>query len=307
MVLRGDRDADKTLPGLASVWDAALSAGVDRDAVVVGLGGGVVTDLAGFAAATLLRGLRSVACPTTLLAMVDASVGGKTAIDHPHGKNLIGAFHQPRLVLCDPRVLSTLPARQLREGLAEVAKIALCASAPLMAQLERDHQRLAGLDLDAIMELIPRAIQEKIDIVTVDEQEHGARELLNFGHTIGHAIERACAYSLPHGEAVSLGMRAEIDLGQRLGVTSSRIAADALALLDALALPRELPATFDRAQAAAALLSDKKRRDGALRLVLLDEPAPRVLPVPQAEVLAAIDRLDRPSTPPSARSIGTAE
>lgn len=296
VVLAGRGDADKTLSSLERIWDAALAAGLDRQSMLVGVGGGVVTDVTGFAAATLLRGVRFASAPTTLLSMVDASVGGKTGIDHPRGKNLIGAFHQPSVVVCDVEVLPTLPVREVRAGLAEVAKIALCRDARLLDRLAADRERLARCDLEAIGDVVGPAIQAKIDVVAADEREGGLRELLNFGHTIGHAIEQASDWSLPHGECVALGMRAALDLGRELGVTPAEVADEAMALLDALALPSRpaLPADvpLDLARCEAALESDKKKRGGELRFVLLEgRGASRVVPVPRSQVLRALTRL----------------
>src|SRR5258705_7822801 len=171
------------------IGDAALGAGIDRDAVVIAFGGGVVGDLAGFAASALLRGVRAVLVPTTLLAMVDASVGGKTGFDHPTGKNLIGAFAQPSAVVADLAHLSTLPARERTAGLSEIVKIALAVDAPLLDDVERDAARLAKGDVEALAPIVRRAIAAKIRVVRDDERELGIRALLNLGHTVGHAVE----------------------------------------------------------------------------------------------------------------------
>lgn len=292
VVLGGAGDADKTLASLERIWDAALAAGLDRQGLLVAIGGGVVTDVTGFAAATLLRGVRFASAPTTLLSMVDASVGGKTGIDHPRGKNLIGAFHQPSVVVCDPTTLATLSGREVRAGLAEIVKIALCRDATLLGRLQADEERLARGDLAAIAELIAPAIQAKIDVVAEDEREGGVRELLNFGHTIGHAVEQASDYALPHGECVALGMRAALDLGRRLGVTPAEVADEAVAVLDALAMPARPAVPVDAARCRAALESDKKKRGGELRFVLLDgRGSSRVVAVPRAEAVAALGGL----------------
>ena len=263
----------KSLATLASVWDAALVAQADRSAVLVAIGGGAVTDLGGFAAATLLRGIRCAFVPTTLLGMVDASIGGKTGIDLDRGKNLVGAFHQPEFVHCDPAALRTLPAAALRAGLAEVAKIALCCDAALLAQVERDAARLAHLDQEALADLLLPAIQAKIDVVANDEREQDRRELLNFGHTAGHGIEAASGFALEHGLCVAIGMRIAIAVGVRVGVTPPDVARRATALLDALGLPTAPPVPVDAVEAAQAMRLDKKRRHGNLRFVLLDGAA----------------------------------
>lgn len=292
VVLSGRADRDKTLASVTRVWDAALEVGIDRAALVVGVGGGGVTDLAGFAAATLLRGVRYASAPTTLLAMVDASVGGKTGFDHALGKNLIGAFHQPSVVVCDPTCLSSLPARDVRAGLAEIVKIALVRDADLLGHIDADRGRLSRCDLDAVSALVPGAVQAKIDVVVQDEREAGERELLNFGHTVGHALEAAAGRRLPHGECVAIGMRAALDLGERLGVTPKEVAASAHALLDAVGLPASAPPSLDEGLAARALESDKKRRGGELRFVLLEGPGrASVQPVPRSEALWSLERV----------------
>ncbi len=292
LALRGRGDADKTLASVRAIWNAALAHGLDRDALVVAAGGGVVTDLAGFAAATLLRGVRYVSAPTTLLAMVDASVGGKTGFDHRAGKNLLGAFHQPSAVVCDPSVLDTLPLRDRRAGLAEIAKIALACDTALLADLERDARALRTASVEALAPHIAPAIQAKIDVVVRDERESGERALLNFGHTIGHALELGARYAIPHGECVALGMRAALTLGVREGHTPPGFAARALALLDALGLAAVPAAPVHRAAAVRALEHDKKRRAGELRFVLCTGPGQAVIrTVPGASAIRALDDL----------------
>src|SRR5581483_9972346 len=192
--------------------------GVDRDALVVAFGGGVVGDLAGFAAACLLRGVRFVQAPTTLLAMVDSSVGGKTGFDHPAGKNLIGAFHQPSAVVADLAHLRTLPARERTAGLAEVVKIAVATDGALLDRVERDAAALGRGEAGALLPVVREAIAAKIRIVRDDEREAGARALLNLGHTVGHALEAHGGYAaLLHGEAVALGLIAEMSAAAALG------------------------------------------------------------------------------------------
>jgi shikimate kinase/3-dehydroquinate synthase len=292
VLLPGLGDADKTLESLSRVWDAALSLNLDRRALLLGVGGGVVTDLAGFAAATLLRGVRAAHAPTTLLSMVDASVGGKTGIDHPTGKNLIGAFHQPAFVLCDTDALRTQPPRDLRAGLAEVAKIALVRDRNLLAHLARDAKRLRDLDLEALSSVVPAAIQAKIDVVAEDEREDGVRALLNFGHTLGHALEHGCDYRMPHGACVSVGMWGALALGERLGFTPRAVADEARALLSALGLPAQAEGPVDASAAHGALFRDKKRQGGALRFIFLtDTGAGGVFPVPELDARAALDGL----------------
>jgi shikimate kinase/3-dehydroquinate synthase len=256
----------KTLASVATIWDAALGGGVDRDALVLGFGGGVVGDLAGFAASALLRGLRSLLVPTSLLAMVDASVGGKTGFDHPTGKNLLGAFHQPSGVVVDLAHLSTLPARERVAGLAEVVKIALAADAPLLDLLERTAHDVAAGDLEALAPIVRRAIEAKVRVVRDDERETGRRAILNLGHTLGHALEAHGRYrKFLHGEAVALGTLGELEAAVRLGWTPASLVERTRALMSRLGLPVRLA----RAEIASALSfvdSDKKRVASRIRV-----------------------------------------
>jgi shikimate kinase/3-dehydroquinate synthase len=256
----------KTLASVATIWDAALGAGIDRDALVVGFGGGVVGDLAGFAASSLLRGVRSLLSPTTLLAMVDASVGGKTGFDHPTGKNLLGAFHQPSGVVVDVSHLTTLPPRERSAGLAEVVKIALAVDGGLLDALEAAAPALASGELEAFLPIIRRAIEAKVRVVRDDEREAGVRALLNLGHTVGHALEAHGRFRTHlHGEAVALGTVAELRVGVALGWTPAALVDRVCALLERLRLPTRLA----RADVAAALPfvgSDKKRSGARIRV-----------------------------------------
>jgi shikimate kinase/3-dehydroquinate synthase len=262
----------KTLASVGAIWDAALGAGVDRDAVLVAAGGGVVGDLAGFAAACLLRGVRFVQVPTSLLAMVDASVGGKTGFDHPVGKNLIGAFHQPSAVVVDLSHLETLPAREYRSGLAEVAKVALALDAGLLARIERESERLVRGDRETLAPVVRAAIAAKARIVRDDEREAGARALLNLGHTVGHALEAHGGYSRwLHGEAVSLGLVAELRAMVVLGFAPRSLADRALHLLDALGLPTRV-SWGELAAAWPYVGADKKRSGDAVRFVVVTAP-----------------------------------
>src|SRR5687768_7780951 len=211
-------EAHKTLATVQTIYDRLLSAGVDRATPVVALGGGVVGDVAGFVAATVLRGVPFVQVPTTLLAMVDASVGGKTGVNHARGKNLIGAFHQPRAVLIDPTVLTTLPPRELRSGLAECIKHDVIRDADGFARLEREIDRALKLDVDYLTELISHNVAIKARVVEADPFEHGERAHLNFGHTFGHAIETVTEYHYAHGECVALGMAAATFAAAKLGM-----------------------------------------------------------------------------------------
>jgi shikimate kinase/3-dehydroquinate synthase len=281
----------KTLTSVGAIWDAALGAGVDRDAVVVAVGGGVVGDLAGFAAACLLRGVRFVQVPTTLLAMVDASVGGKTGFDHPVGKNLVGAFHQPSAVVVDLAHLETLPGREYRAGLAEAVKVALVLDGQLLDRLERDATRLAGGDRAALIPVIRSAIQAKIGVVRRDERESGARALLNLGHTIGHALEAHGGYSRwLHGEAVALGMVVEMRAMALLGRTPPSLVERTLRLLDTLGLPTQV-ATAEIAAAWPYVGADKKRAGESMRFAVVAEPGvSRIDRVPLVELRDAVLR-----------------
>ncbi len=275
----------KNLGSIETIWDAALGAGVDRDALVLAVGGGVVGDMAGFAASTLLRGVAFGQLPTTLLAMVDSAVGGKTGIDRPHGKNLIGSFHQPRFVLCDIEVLTTLPAVERRAGLAEVVKSAWLDSEASMQLLEARAAALSAGELDALAEAVRMAIALKARIVTEDERESGARALLNLGHTVGHAIEAASGFgALRHGEAVALGMVAAFRLAARLGRASEAEGERMTRLLAQLGLPTELDRHLDE-RTLSFIGADKKRKGGKLRFIVPGAPGEtEIVALPEAEV-----------------------
>ena len=257
----------KSYATLHRIYDEALGWGIDRKTPVLALGGGVVGDLAGFAAATLLRGLPLVQLPTSLVAQVDSAIGGKTGINHATGKNLIGAFHQPRLVLADPETLRTLPQREWTSGLAEVVKHALILDPDFFAFLETNWTSVIRRDPDVVREMVPRAAQIKVDVVGEDELEAGRRAILNFGHTFGHAIERTSGYgTFTHGEAVALGMRAALFLSQRLYPSLD------LARLDALVKQIPVAGRLDNLSVPdlmAAMKKDKKVEAGDVRFVVL--------------------------------------
>jgi len=260
----------KRAPVLARLWEAFAASGLDRDGAVVALGGGVVGDLAGFAAATWLRGVPWVAVPTTVLAQVDASVGGKTAIDLAAGKNLVGAFHQPAGVLVDPATLDTLPARQRRSGLAEVVKTGFAVDRTLWEWLEARLDALASGEPGALAGAVERSIRAKARVVLADERERpgGTRTALNFGHTLGHAIESSLGYRrLLHGEAVAIGMRAAAWLSVRVAGLAPESHVRLEAALDHLGLPVRMPRVgLDRL--LKAMRQDKKRARGEVRWVL---------------------------------------
>lgn len=267
VVPRGERAKHPRV--LARLWERLAALGLGRRDVLVALGGGVVGDLGGFAAATWLRGVTWVGVPTTLLAQVDSSVGGKTGVDLTAGKNLVGAFHQPVLVVADPDTLATLPARQLRAGLAEVVKMGMAVDAPLFRWTERHAEALRAGDPATLTAAVRAAVAVKARVVRRDqrEREGGARAALNLGHTLGHAIETAQDYrGVLHGEAVAVGMRAAANLSVRLAGLPERDRLRLEDVLDRLGLPRRMPPT-PAARLHAAMRLDKKRA-GRVRWVL---------------------------------------
>jgi 3-dehydroquinate synthase len=242
-----------------------------RDSVVVGLGGGVVGDLAGFVAATFMRGIPVIQIPTTLVAMIDASVGGKTGVDTPSGKNLVGAFHPPAGIFVDPQLLSSLPLRELRAGFAEALKHGVIADEAYFAEVAGGASQMmsaAGARSDSMLSLIVRSIEIKADIVSRDEREEGLRKVLNFGHTIGHAVELVSGYSLLHGEAVAIGMALESELAERIGLAQTGTAATVIRGLQTAGLPTALPPGSRADDVIEAMRSDKKGRSGQIRLAL---------------------------------------
>lgn len=266
-------ESTKSFAGLEALCDQLLDFGLERSDVIVALGGGVIGDLAGLAAGLLKRGVDYVQIPTTLLAQVDSSVGGKTAIDTRAGKNLVGLFHQPRLVLADLTVLKTLPDRELRAGLAEVAKYGLIDDAAFFAWCVANSSALLTQDEASLAHAVGVSVRAKARIVAADEREAGARALLNLGHTFGHAIEAATGMdgAVSHGEAVAIGMVCAFDFSARLGLCSGADAEAVRAGLSALGLPVSLPA-MARAQGVdafvAAMMHDKKNSGGRLTLIL---------------------------------------
>lgn len=279
-------EAQKTLAEVEAMCEALSARGVGRDGYVVAVGGGVLTDLAGLAAALYLRGIPWVSVPSTLLAQVDAGLGGKTGANLRAGKNLVGAFHQPRLVVCDPRLLTTLPPRELWSGLAEVVKCALLEGGDLLERCERDLDRAAALDVEALAPLIEGSVRLKARIVADDEKEGGQRAFLNLGHTVGHALEAATGYGhFTHGEAVALGLRGMLAL---CGSMPDRDRA--LALVERLQVAPERTLDAEQREAALqAMTRDKKARRGAIRFVLLDRiGVPTLREVTAAECRGAL-------------------
>jgi 3-dehydroquinate synthase len=279
---------------LVGLWRRLAAARIGRGDAIVALGGGVVGDLAGFAAATWLRGIPWIGVPTTVLAQVDSSIGGKTGVDLPEGKNLVGAFHQPAGVLVDPATLATLPARHVRAGLAEVVKMGFAVDAPLFAWCERYADELSAGEPRALAGAVARAVRVKARVVRADERERegGGRAALNFGHTLGHAIEAAREYrGILHGEAVTVGMRAAADLSERLSGLDRGSRVRLEAMLDHLGLPVTMPATPLPAL-LAAMANDKKRARGEVRWVLTPRIGLASVPraVPNSLVRAALRR-----------------
>lgn len=263
-------EQNKNLATVQGLYNVLLEAKHERDQPLLALGGGVTGDMVGFVAATYLRGVPFVQCPTTLLAMVDASVGGKVGVDVPQGKNLIGAFYQPALVAIDPETLTTLPLRDFRSGLAECIKHALLSGADRVSWLEQNLPALQALDLAALAELIEWNVALKAHIVMQDEREAGVRAWLNLGHTFAHAIESTTGYSaFHHGEAVGLGLLAATWISSETGPCEAGLTERLRNLLQASGLPTSaaLPET---AKLVEAMSYDKKIKDGALRLVLID-------------------------------------
>jgi len=258
-------ESAKTLDSAARLWEQFLKAGLERGSTVVALGGGVIGDLAGFAASAYLRGVRWVAVPTSLLAMVDASLGGKTAIDLPQGKNLVGAFHPPALVIADPDLLHSLPEAEMRNGLAEVLKHGILRDPGLFELCARGWQALQGGDWTA---LVRRAIAVKVLYILADPYEQDERAALNLGHTIGHGVEQASGFGLRHGEAVAVGLAAAARLAVRQGLAEPELVQQIDRALDGLGLPRHMPPGMDAARVLALMQNDKKKRGGQVRFVL---------------------------------------
>ncbi|WP_071517184.1 3-dehydroquinate synthase [Geitlerinema sp. PCC 9228] len=288
-----DGEAYKTLDSISQIYDAALDHRLERSSTMVALGGGVVGDMTGFAAATWLRGIHFVQVPTSLLAMVDASVGGKTGVNHPQGKNLIGAFYQPRLVAIDPDVLQTLPEREFRAGMAEVIKYGIIWDVELFLQLEK-AQRLDSfvhLSHDLLEIILSRSVQSKADVVAKDEKEAGLRAILNYGHTIAHAIETLTHYQgVNHGEAVAIGMVAASRIAAKMGMWDPQSDRRQYAIIEKAGLPTQLPAGLNIDEIVATLQKDKKVQAGKVRFILPEKIgqatiSDRVMPETVKEVL----------------------
>src|ERR1700722_977528 len=263
-----DAETKKSMRTVELICRKLTRAGADRRSLIIAVGGGVVGDVAGFVASSYLRGVTLVHVPTTLVAQVDSSIGGKTGVNLPEGKNLVGAFYAPRLVLIDTDLLKTLPERQFRSGTAEVIKYGVIADPELFAYLEQNMEKLLRKDHDALDYLIPRCVEIKADVVGRDERESGLREILNFGHTFGHALESVTKYRrYLHGEAVAWGMIAAVLLGRELGITRNDDVSRMVSLIRRMGKIPDWPRVAHKI-IIAAMLSDKKTRAGKLRFVV---------------------------------------
>jgi 3-dehydroquinate synthase len=290
-------EKSKTRETWASLSDSLLERGVGRNAALIALGGGVTGDLVGFVAATYMRGLPYLQVPTTLLAMLDASVGGKTGVDTPHGKNLIGAFHPPQAVIADPGSLATLSERAYRAGLAEAVKHGLIADQAYFEWMEAETAALGTRDLEVLTRLIRRSIEIKAEVVGRDERESGRRAILNAGHTVAHALEQASNYELPHGEAVALGLLVECEIAERLGIAPHGLRSRVAGLLVRLGLPARLDRRLERTSLLEAMSMDKKNRDDRIHFALpsrlgeMHRTPDWTTPVPAEAITAAISVL----------------
>lgn len=263
-----DGEEYKTLLWISHLYDELLTYRLERSSAVVALGGGVIGDMAGFVAATYMRGLPYIQVPTTLLAQVDSSVGGKTGVNHILGKNLIGAFYQPRLVWIDIKTLETLPGRELRAGIAEVIKYGVIADPEFFEYLEKNIEKVLTLDETYLIHAIKRSCDIKADVVSMDEREKGLRSVLNYGHTIGHAIETLTNYTTyRHGEAVAIGMLCEARIARKMGLCDKEVVKRLNDIIVKAGLPAEMP-DIDADKILESMQIDKKAKEGGLRIVL---------------------------------------
>jgi 3-dehydroquinate synthase len=287
----------KTRETWARLTDELLERRFGRDSGLIGFGGGVVGDLTGFVAATYMRGLPYILVPTTLLAMLDASVGGKTAVNAPQGKNLIGAFHPPAAVIADPLTLTTLPEREYRSGLAEAVKHGLIADADYFEWMEAESAPILQRDPAIVARLVHRSVEIKAAVVSADEREGGRRAVLNAGHTVGHALEQLSGYRLTHGEAVALGLMVECEVAERLGVAAGGVQGRVAALLERFGLPVRYGSSLDVPAAIAHMRSDKKNRGALIHCALpaaigrMHHESGWTTPVSAEQVAAALVKL----------------
>lgn len=265
----GDGEEYKTLDEAAGLYDLAFTGGLDRRCPVIALGGGVVGDLAGFFAATYMRGVPFIQIPTTLLAQVDSSVGGKVAVNHPRGKNIIGAFYQPGLVLADLEALKTLPAREVKSGMAEIIKYGVISEGGFFTWLEDLLDQVLSLRAEALEHAVETSCRVKAGVVEADETEQGLRAVLNYGHTVGHAVEVLTGYKVySHGEAVGIGMAVAARIASNMGMLPEKDARRIISLIKRAGLPVVVPADFSPDDVLAVMLRDKKSLDGRLTMVL---------------------------------------
>ncbi len=263
-------ESHKNLASLTDIYNVAFEIGLDRNSLMIALGGGIVGDVTGFAAATWLRGIEYIQIPTTLLSMVDSSVGGKTAVNHPKGKNLIGAFYQPKAVFIDPETLVTLPKREFNAGMAEVIKYGIIKDKTLFEYLEslNNRDKILKLEDDSLIQIINKSIQTKACIVSEDEKENGIRAILNYGHSFGHVIENLCGYGeYLHGEAISIGMRIAGDIATEKNLWSKEDSIRQNCLIESYGLPTQIP-KIKKNEVIKILMGDKKVRDGKMRFIL---------------------------------------
>lgn len=291
-----DGEEHKNIQSLDRIYTAVLERGAERGSPMLALGGGVVGDLTGFAAATVLRGVPYVQVPTTLLAQVDSSVGGKTAINHRVGKNLIGAFYQPRLVVIDTATLTSLPRRELLAGLAEVIKYGVIVDPALFQLIEDRLDQFLSLDAELVREVVARCCAIKADVVAKDEREHDLRAILNYGHTVGHGIEAVTQYRrYLHGEAVAIGMVAAARLSARLGLCDAAIGERLSRLLERAGLPSEVPGDIDLVELVGAIARDKKASKGKIKFICSERlGATCFQSLAAAEVVELLSRDRRP-------------
>lgn len=268
-VLLPDGEEYKSLASTEKIYEALLKAKLDRKSALIALGGGVIGDITGFAASTYMRGIDFIQIPTTLLAQVDSSVGGKTGVNHPLGKNMIGAFWQPRLVWVDTATLETLPRREFLCGLGEVIKYGVIWDEDFFAYLEANRDKILRLDKEAMTHIIRRSCEIKAEVVSKDERESGLRAILNYGHTVGHAIETVTGYKkYLHGEAVAIGMYMEARLSQKLGLIEKKAVGRIKALIDSYELPSEMPTEIQVNDLMEKMWIDKKTVGGKMHFVL---------------------------------------
>ena len=287
-----DGERYKTLENIKKIYNGLIKNRFDRAAMIVALGGGVVGDMAGFAAATYMRGIDYIQIPTTLLAQVDSSVGGKTGVDYPGGKNIIGAFYQPKLVLADSSVISTLPEREYRCGIAEVIKYGIIRSASLFSYLEKSVQKIRVREAKSLREIVNRSCRIKARVVSQDEKESGVRAILNLGHTFGHAIETALNFQkLKHGEAVAIGLVQAARLSYTLGFVNSATVRRIKTLVSEFGLPTGLPRQLTPGDVLKGMRHDKKMISGKARFILFDKigTAKIVSGLRDKEILSAIE------------------